>query len=163
MATSYARIELDYCLDMDEVAELMIEVSEGCATRACRQVKMPGHYSAHDWMFEVKMPGTASGLGEQVTIGITDYEYFGRAYRHNGRHNGRRMGHRHFWARGRHSAVLQVADIFKAAIPSTLWRDVQIPEHERRMWAKVQAGTIIPKITVAEARTAAELLAAERP
>ena len=163
MATSYYRIELNYCLDMDEVAKKMIEVSEGCVIKACRQVKMPGHYSAHDWMFLVKKPGTASGPGSQVLIGITDYENFVRKYRHNGRHNGRRRDHRHFWARGRHSAVLQVVDFFKAAIPKTLWRDVLIPEDERRMWAKVEADTIIPKITVAKARTAAEQLAAERP
>ena len=173
MATGYYRIELDYCLDIDEVAELMIAASGGWTNSFQPRASRLGtkQYSAHNWIGEVMMPGTASGpgpgtasgLGSQVVIGITDYEYFVRKYRHNGRHNGRRMGHRHFWARGRHSAVLQVVDFFKAVIPRTLWRDVWIPEDERRMWAKVEADTIIPKITVAEARTQAELLAAERP
>ena len=160
MATDYYRIELDYCLDMDEVAELMIDASGGWMNsfqpRALRSRLRTPQYSTRNWRGRVMMPGTGSGLGEQVTIGIRDYEYFGRS----NRQNARRVGHRHFFAKGRHSAVLGVIDIFKAAIPSTLWRDVQIPVDERRMWAKVQAGTIIPKITVAEARTQAELLVA---
>ena len=151
MATSYARIELKYCLDIGEVAELMIAASGGWMNSFRLLAKESGHYSAHDWIVEVKMPGTASGLGEQVTIGITDFESFGRLLRFNGR----RKGHQHFWARGRDSAVLQVVDFFKAAIPSTLWHCEFLDVKERRGWAKVEAGTIIPKITVAEARTAA--------
>ena len=160
MANGYYRIELDYCLDIDEVAELMIAVSGGWMN-SFQPKETDGrvgsaHYSAHHWIGEVKMSGTGSGPGSQVLIGITDYEYFG----HKNDHNGRRVGHRHFWARGPHSAVLRVVYFFKAAIPRTLWRDVQISEDERRMWDKVEAGTIIPKITVKEAQTQALLLVA---
>ena len=168
MATGYYRIELDYCLDIDEVAELMIAASGGWMN-SFQPTETDGrvrgvHYSTHNWIGEVMMPctvcglgpRTASGPGSKVVIGITDYEYFNRWRKQSSR----RMGHRHFFAKGPHSAVRRVVDIFKAAIPSTLWRDEEIPEDERRMWAKVQAGTIIPKITVAEARTQAELLVA---
>ena len=155
MANGYYRIELDYCLDIDEVAELMIAASGGWMNSFQPRASRLGtkQYSAHNWIGEVM---TASGPGSQVVICITDYEYLGRS----NRHNDRRMGHRHFFAKGRHSAVLLVVYFFKAAIPSKLWRDVQISEDERRMWDKVEAGTIIPKITVAEARTQAELLRA---
>ena len=154
MVTGYYRIELDYCLDIDEVAELMIAASGGWMNSFRLLPRVRGvHYSAHDWIVEVMMPGTASGLGEKVTvtIGITDFESFGRLRRFNGR----RKGHQHFWARGRDSAVLQVVDFFEAALPSTLWHCEFLDVKERRGWAKVEAGTIIPKITVAEARTAA--------
>ena len=158
MATDYYRIELDYCLDIDEVAELMIINASGGWMNSFQPRKSrvgTKQHSTHNWKGQVMMPGTAPGPGSQVLIGITDYEFFRMKHQRS-----RRVGHRHFFAKGRHSAVLRVVDIFKAAIPSTLWRDVQIPEDERRMWAKVQAGTIIPKITVAEARTQAELLVA---
>ena len=167
MATGYYRIELDYCLDIDEVAELMIAASGGWMN-SFQPNETDGrvgsaHYSAHNWIGKVVRPctvcglepSTASGLGSKVVIGITDYEYF-----KSRKQCSRRMGHRHFYAKGSHSAVLQVVDIFKAAIPSTLWRDEEIPEDERRMWPILQRGTIIPKITVAEARTQAELLVA---
>ena len=153
MVLCFARIELDYCLDIDEVAELIVAASEGQMNSFRLLPKDSGHYSAHDWIVEVMMPGTASGLGEKVTvtIGITDFESFGRLRRFNGR----RKGHQHFWARGRDSAVLQVVDFFEAALPSTLWHCEIYDVKERQRWAKVEAGTIIPKITVAEARTAA--------
>ena len=151
MALCFARIELKYPLDIDEVAQLTVAASGG-QMNSCRLLpKNSEHYSGHNWRVEVKKPGTASGPGSQVLIGITDFESFGRMRQFNGR----RKGHRHFWARGRDSAVLQVVDFFKAAIPSTLWhRDVPSLE-VRQTWPKVEAGTIIPKITVAEARTAA--------
>ena len=154
MATDYYRIELDYCLDIDEVAELMIINASGGWMNSFQPRKSrvgTKQYSPHNWKGQVMMPGTAPGPGSQVLIGITDYEYFG----HKNDHNGRRVGHRHFFAKGPHSAVLRVVYFFKAAIPSKLWRDVQISEDERRMWDKVEAGTIIPKITVKEAQTQA--------
>ena len=153
MALCFARIELKYPLDIDEVAQLTVAASGG-QMNSCRLLpKNSEHYSGHNWRVEVMMPGTASGLGEKVTvtIGITDFESFGRLRRFNGR----RKGHQHFWARGRDSAVLQVVDFFEAALPSTLWHCEFLDVKERRGWAKVEAGTIIPKITVAEARTAA--------
>ena len=153
MALCFARIELKYPLDIDEVAQLTVAASGG-QMNSCRLLpKNSEHYSGHNWRVEVMMPGTASGLGEKVTvtIGITDFESFGRLRRFNGR----RKGHQHFWARGRDSAVLQVVDFFEAALPSTLWHCEFLDVKERRGWPKVEAGTIIPKITAAEARTAA--------
>ena len=86
MVLCFARIKLKYCLDIDEVAELIVAASEGQMNSFRLLAKDSGHYSAHDWIVEVKMPGTASGLGEKVTvtIGITDFESFGRLRRFNG-------------------------------------------------------------------------------
>ena len=113
-------------------------------------------YSLPDWIGKATLPHTASGCGRSkvVVIGITDYEYFSQTSVDR-KYRARRAGHRHFFAKGPDAAVLQVVDIFKAALPSTLWH-CDVPSlKERRGWPKVEAGTIIPKITVAEARTAA--------
>ena len=154
MATDYYRIELDYCLDIDEVAELMIDASGGWMNSFQPRKSRVGtkQYSTHNWKGQVMMPGTAPGPGSQVLIGITDY-YFNRSRKQFSR----RGGHRHFFAKGSHSAVRRVVDIFKAAIPSTLWCDEEI-EDSRRGWPQVQAGTIIPKVTVETAQTYARLL-----
>ena len=58
---SYYRAELDYALDIDEVAMRMINASDG---------KMVGkHYSLQYWKGRVRR-GTGSGPGREVTIGI---------------------------------------------------------------------------------------------
>ena len=96
------------------------------------------HYSPHDWKGKVKLPRTASGRGrsKEVVIGITDYEYFAQKSSDR-KYCARRAGHRHFFAKGPDAAVLQVVDVFKALIPSTLWRDVDTPTevHDCKQWA----------------------------
>ena len=132
MATGYYRIELGHCLDIDEVARCMMAASGGQMIdfkpeedkKTNGKVDKEGtHYSRHNWKGKVKMPRTASGRGrsKEIVIGITDYECMVRK-----KHCARQMGHRHFFAQGPNSAALQVVDIFKAVIPSTLWRDVEI-------------------------------------
>ena len=144
MAGGYSRIELDHCLDIDEVAKLMKSASKGLmvdfkpaepkATNG--KVDAEGaHYSSYNWEGTVKMPRTASGCGrkKKVIIGITDYEYFSK----DKKHCARRADHCHFMAIGTDAAVLQVIDVFKAVIPSTLWRDVDTPRevHDCKQWA----------------------------
>ena len=70
---------------------------------------------------------------EKVIIGITDYEYFSK----DKKHCARRADHCHFMAIGTDAAVLQVIDVFKAVIPSTLWRVVNTPKevHDCKQWA----------------------------
>ena len=79
MATGYHRIELDHCLDIDEVAKRMVDASEG------KMIDMKPNKAketdcAHDWKGMVRLPHTAPdrGRSKEDIIGITDYEYFGR-------------------------------------------------------------------------------------
>ena len=88
MADGYHRVELDHCLDIDEVARrMMMYASEGQmidfkpdkAKDTDGQVDEEGaRYSPHSWKGKVKLPRTVSGRSnrKEVTIGITDYEYF---------------------------------------------------------------------------------------
>ena len=79
----------------------------------------------------MSLPGTGCGPAKQkrVICGISEYEDFSRSKsKHEKKASGRRSGHRHFFdRRGNEHAVVQVIDIFKGAIPSTLWRDVDAP------------------------------------
>ena len=85
-------------------------------------VDPPGkHYSLQYWKGRVKR-GTGSGLGRTVKIGVTDYEFFGQKPSDR-KHCNRRVGHRHFFAQGSPAAVAIVADIFRLAVPSILWRE----------------------------------------
>ena len=67
----------------------------------------------------------------------------------------RRQGYRHFYVRGHIIAAHHVVDIFKKVVPEALWRDVPIPRTVRWRWQKLELGTIVPKMTVQEALSAA--------
>ena len=128
----YVRIELDYCLSIDEVA-MLLNKKFGDTLSFNREAKTtngevdrPGtHYSSHYWAGEVHVPGTPPGPSKKkkVEIGITDYEHFKK----NGR--GRRADHRHFYARGREAEIAFVIDCFMQAIPGVLWREA-VPSPE---------------------------------
>ena len=77
-AMSYYRAELDYALDIDEVAVRMINASNGKMVGFDRDdPKMTNgvvdpegkHYSSQYWKGRVRR-GTGSGPGREVTIGI---------------------------------------------------------------------------------------------
>ena len=108
-------------------------------------------YSLPDWIGKATLPHTASGHGRSkvVVIGITDYEYFAQKSVDR-KYCARRAGHRHFFAKGPEAAVLQVVDIFKAAIPSTLWHDADTPTEARRAWPILPPGAFVPTVTQAQ-------------
>ena len=135
MPADYYRVELAHCLAIDEVALRMMIMSNGRMQEfEPKAPKMTDgvvdeegrHYSAADWEGRIRS-GTGSGPGKKITIGITDYEYFGNGSAADRKACGRRGGHRHFFAKGTPKAVAWAIDIFKASIPSTLWRDEKIP------------------------------------
>ena len=143
MDRPYHRIELDYPLDIDEVAEQLLTGSGGTLTNW--QKKPPkhtdgcpdkdgAHYSLQNWGggytpgtgSRAMMPGKKTKETEyMVVVGITDYEYLGPENAGK-RASGRRAGHRHFFAHGNPFAVMHVIDIFRAVIPGTLWRDEEV-------------------------------------
>ena len=123
----YARVELDYPLDVNEVCKLMKEKSMPLLNdmqpndekQTDGKVDPEGkHYSSHNYKGRVKMPGTSRGKGREITMGITDYEYFGKAAWRN--KCGRREGRRHFFAKGSPKFVDAVIEAFKTVIPQTL-------------------------------------------
>ena len=110
-------MELDACLDIDEVAPLMVAASRGrmrefvenSAKRTDGEEDLDGmRYSHHNWKGRV-LPSTGSGLGRHVTIGITDYEFFAQKASDR-KWCGRREGHRYFFALGPKMAVDAVVD-----------------------------------------------------
>ena len=80
----FARIELDYCLSIDEVARLLNKFPEKFAFQPVVKttkgvVDEPGkHYSTHNWAGQVQVPGKPPGESKRkkVVIGITEYENF---------------------------------------------------------------------------------------
>ena len=143
----YARVELNYPLEVNEVCELIKKSSKPLLDdmeptdekETDGKVDPEGkHYSSHNYRGKVKLPGAVRGKAREITMGITDYEYFGD----HRRKCGRREGHRHFFVQGSPSHVDAVIEAFKNVIPQTLWRDVSIMQevHACKQWALPETG-----------------------
>ena len=135
MSRSYYRAELYYPLDVDEVVERMIAESEGRMQHfppgppksTNGKPDPPGrHYSTHN--YKGRFPSdTTSGLGAEIIIGITDYEFFGKTSSGK-KASGRREGHSHFFITGKPKWVALATDQFKLSIPGSLWQDLGFNE-----------------------------------
>ena len=159
MATGgYDRVELDYELSITEVAKailnsdaenLLSEWTEVAKETDGRPDQEGKHYSHHIWIGKVMVPHTRYNCGshENVTMGITDYENFDKTKK-----CGRREGRRHFFAKGKPDAVNLLIDIFKTAIPGTLWRHFKIDKEVRKKWPVLKPNTFVPKVTLADAQ-----------
>ena len=144
--SGYARLELHYPLDVEEVCQLVKESSmlfngmepESEKTTDGKVDPEGKHYSSYNYKGKVKLPGAARGKAKDVTMGITDYEFF----RDQRKKCGRREGRRHFFTKGSPSHVDAVIEAFKNVIPQTLWRDVSIMQevHACKQWALPETG-----------------------
>ena len=139
--SGYARLELHYPLDVEEVCQLVKESSmlfngmepESEKTTDGKVDPKGKHYSSYNYKGKVKLPGVFRGKAKDVTMGITDYEFF----RDKKPKCGRREGRRHFFAQGSPVCIEAVIEAFKNVIPQTLWRDEKIPPevHACKQWA----------------------------
>ena len=162
MAPGYRRLELDYPLDITDVAPHligcavdfgldMIDVWPGDRKMTDGQEDPEGkHYSMFNYKGRAKFLNSRSA-GKKVIMGITDYEIF-----QNRTSCGRRFNRRHFFVLGNPTFVSKIIEVFKGVFAPTLWRD-DVPLTEVRMtWPMVPPGTVITKMSLA----AAEELAA---
>ena len=105
----YYRVELTHPLHVHEVVLALVATSAG---RMVGFVSTPpkasadgslcvdsDHYSLHNWVGTV-MKSTGYGRVGKVTMGITDYEFFGSKTHADKQLCQRKVGHRHFWLCG---------------------------------------------------------------
>ena len=118
--SGYARIQLKADVDINEIAPLLIDISDGQMVAVDLedqkttdgQVDPEGtHDSSSNWVGRTCTQGTDSDSGP--------------------RKGNRHQGHRHFFVKGTPDAVEKMVDIFKKKMPGQVWRDVDIPEEVR--------------------------------